>query len=51
MVSSSRELSERRVNRLEKLPERMTALESQFVQLRTEMRDEFSAIRHDAVGR
>ena len=30
---------------LESLPERMTALESQIVQLRGEMRAEFSAIR------
>ena len=35
------------MNTLEKLPERMTALESQIVQLRTEMRDEFSAIRQE----
>lgn len=36
---------EGRVMRLEQLPERMDRLESQFVQLRTEMRDEFSAVR------
>jgi predicted nucleic acid-binding Zn-ribbon protein len=38
---------EKRVNRLEQLPERMTALESQIVQLRRGMRDEFSAIRQE----
>ncbi len=38
---------ERRVDTLEQLPARMTALESQIVQLRAEMRDEFSAIRHE----
>jgi predicted phage gp36 major capsid-like protein len=36
---------ERRVELLEQLPERMTALESQFVQLRDEMRAEFSIVR------
>ena len=38
---------ERRVEILEKLPERVTALESQIVQLRDEMRSEFSATRSD----
>lgn len=38
---------ELRVTELEKLPERITAVESQIVQLRTEMRDEFSAVRQD----
>ena len=32
---------------LEQLPERMERLESQIVQLRTEMRDEFSAVRQE----
>jgi hypothetical protein len=36
---------EQRVALLEQLPARMTALESQFVQLREEIRAEFSAIR------
>ena len=45
MVSSSR--LERRVDKLEQLPKRMDALEVQIVQLRTEMRDEFSAIRQE----
>jgi hypothetical protein len=36
---------ERRVDILERLPERMTALETQIVQLRDEIRSEFSAIR------
>ena len=36
---------ERRVEILEQLPERITALEAQIVQLRAEMRGEFSAIR------
>ena len=35
------------MNTLEKLPERMTALASQIVQLRTELRDGFSAIRQE----
>jgi len=39
---------ERRVEVLEQLPERMTALESQIVQLRDEMRGEFSATRAEA---
>ena len=36
---------ERRIKLLEQLPERMTALEAQIVQLREEMRGEFSAVR------
>ena len=36
---------ERRVTTLEQLPERMDPLESQILQLRQEMRDEFSAVR------
>jgi predicted phage gp36 major capsid-like protein len=39
---------ERRVKILEQLPERVTALESQIVQLRDEMRSEFSATRAEA---
>ena len=46
-LESRVERLERRVTTLEQLPERMTALESQIVQLRTEMRDEFSAMRHE----
>jgi hypothetical protein len=38
---------ERRVDSLEQLPHRMTALETQIVQLREEMRNEFSAIRSE----
>ena len=38
---------ERRVDILEQLPERVTALEVQIVQLRDEMRSEFSATRAD----
>ena len=38
---------EERVAELEKLPERVTAIESQIVQLRTEMRVEFSAVREE----
>jgi len=38
---------EQRVTRLEELPIRMDRLESQIVQLRTEMHDEFSAVRRD----
>jgi len=36
---------ERRVDALEQLPKRMDALEAQIVQLREEMRSEFSAIQ------
>lgn len=36
---------ERRMDNLEQLPARMDALESQIVQLRNEMRSEFSATR------
>jgi predicted nucleic acid-binding Zn-ribbon protein len=35
------------VSELEKLPDRLTALESQIVQLRSEMRNEFSAVREE----
>jgi len=38
---------ERRVDLLEQLPQRMDALETQIVQLRGEMRSEFSAIREE----
>jgi hypothetical protein len=38
----------RRVEILERLPERVTALETQIVQLRDEMRAEFSATRTEA---
>ena len=38
---------ERRVTELERSPERITAVESQIVQLRTEMRGEFSAVREE----
>ena len=40
---------ERRVEILERLPDRVTGVESQIVQLRDEMRSEFSAVRADAV--
>jgi len=36
---------ELRVTELEKLPDRISAVESQIVLLRTEMRSEFSAVR------
>src|SRR6187402_3520413 len=36
---------EQRVTELQKLPRRIDRLESQIVHLRTEMRDEFSAVR------
>jgi hypothetical protein len=42
---------ERRVEILERLPERVTALEVQIVQLRDEMRSEFSATRRDLTDR
>ena len=38
---------ERRVTDLETLPDRITAIESQIVQLRVEMRGEFSAVREE----
>ena len=41
------DMLERRVELLERLPDRVTALESQIVQLRDEMRSEFSAVRAD----
>lgn len=39
------EIVEQKVAALEVLPERMTLLERQFLQLRVEMRVEFSAVR------
>jgi predicted nucleic acid-binding Zn-ribbon protein len=44
------ELLEERVTALEQLPGRMSALESQIVQLRSEMRAEFSAVRQEMRG-
>ena len=44
------EVLERKVEILEKLPERMDSLELQFVQLREEMRAEFSTIRSEIRG-
>jgi len=41
------DMLERRVEILEQLPERVTAVESQIVQLRDEMRSEFSATRQN----
>ena len=41
---------EKRVELLEQLPARMSAVELQIVQLRTEMREQFSAIRADIEG-
>jgi archaellum component FlaC len=41
---------ERLVIGLEHLPERVAAVESQIVQLRSEMHDEFSAIRQEVRG-
>jgi DNA anti-recombination protein RmuC len=38
---------ERRMTDLETLPDRVTAVESQIVQLRAEMRGEFSAVREE----
>jgi hypothetical protein len=45
------EMLERSVVILEQLPARLTALETQFVQLRDEMRAEFSATRSEAGAR
>jgi len=44
-LSKRMDIVEQKLAGLESLPERMTALESQFLQLRTEMRAEFSATR------
>ena len=44
-VENRFERLERRVTEIEQLPARMDRLELQIVQLRAEMRDEFSAIR------
>jgi hypothetical protein len=44
-VENKLERLERRVTEIEQLPARMDRLESQIAQLRTEMRDEFSAVR------
>jgi hypothetical protein len=41
------EVVEMRVGALEALPARMAAVESQIVELRTEMRGEFSAVRKE----
>ena len=41
---------ERRVTRLEELPARMDALTLQVLQLREEMRGEFSAVREETRG-
>jgi len=41
------EVLEKRMTALEELPARVSALEMQVLQLRTEMRDEFSAVRQE----
>ena len=46
-VENRFERLERRVTGIEQLPARMDRLELQIVQLRAEMRDEFSAIRRE----
>ena len=46
-IESRADNLERRVTDLETLPDRITAIESQIVQLRTEMRGEFSAVREE----
>ena len=46
-VENRLERLERRVTGIEQLPARMDRLESQIVQLRAEMHDEFSAIRQE----
>jgi methyl-accepting chemotaxis protein len=50
-VENSLERLEQRVTAIEQLPARMDRLESQIVQLRAEMRDEFSAIRRELTER
>ena len=47
IIETRVERQEQRVTQLEELPERMDRLESQFVQLRTEMHDEFAAVREE----
>lgn len=49
-IESRVESLEQRVTRLEELPARMDRLESQVLQLRLEMRDEFSAVREEMGG-
>jgi len=44
-LSERIEILEQKVGGLQLLPERVAAVESQILQLRSEMRDEFSAIR------
>lgn len=46
-LSKRMDIVEQKLAGLESLPERMTAIESQFLQLREEMRAEFSAIRNE----
>ena len=46
-VETRVESLEVRVTQLEELPGRMDPVESQIVQLRTEMHDEFSAVRQE----
>jgi hypothetical protein len=46
-LSKRMDIVEQKLAGLESLPQRMTALESQFLQLREEMRAEFSAIREE----
>jgi hypothetical protein len=41
------EVLEQKVTALEELPARLSSLETQIVQLRTEMKGEFSAVRHE----
>jgi hypothetical protein len=44
-LSKRMDIVEQKLAGIESLPERMTALESQFLQLRTEMRGESSAVQ------
>src|SRR5262245_31310050 len=46
-VTERVEVLEMRVGAMEELPARMAAVEAQIVQLRTEMRSEFSAVRQE----
>jgi hypothetical protein len=46
-VTERVEVLEMKVEALQQLPARMSDLESQLVQLRTEMRGEFSAVRKE----
>lgn len=49
-LSKRMDIVEQKLAGLESLPGRMTALEAQFLQLREEMRAEFSAVRSEMLA-